>query len=750
MQYVVIGVVAAAVSYAMSYAMAQEQKITNEGSRVDDLKAIGSKYNEGVPLAFGLNRLPMNVVWARPLREERVTTTQKTGGGGKGGGGGTKITTVNYYYYATFGGVLARGVQNRPLRIWFDKRLVWEAPAGQRVLSGALGGGGNFEFLTGAADQNPPTIAEAYLGVGNTPGYRGSCTMFFHNVPVEQYGNRIPSVEVEVAQTAPGLGATAADIIQAVCREVGVDPQYIDTSEVDRDVAGMKIEPGQAAAYLEDLLTVLHLQSTFSEGRLKFRPIEQPVVMEIPESDLILKSKNLFPVSRVREDDLPRVVSVEYIDPDRDYQPNNQRVIRQNTSSRQEISVSANVAMSAGAAARCADVLMYRAWAARNRFGSFYLPRKYLCLEPGDVVGISVEGERHLVRLTSLDIGADLSLKVEGESYDPVVLTGLAAGDSGAGFPGQGLPHFGSTRYMFMDLPALSPAEADQTGFYFAACGEGLAWRGAVLERSADQGANWEAAGVLPVYSLMGECVDTLPPPPPEVGHYQWDHVSTVTVDLIKGELASTTLEQIYAGGNTFIVGREMIQALTVTSLGQGRYRLSDLLRGRRGTEEAMHGHGPYEDLALADGLLFVPVELDARGVDLRYRVTPFGSTDYVEHVFASQGLTARPRRPVLLSGWRDGEGSLHLQWYGTSRKSTELPNTGEQPAEYEPLRFRLKILDDAGREMRSMTVETEGRAVYSLAAQHDDFGSVQPSVRFAVEQWSPLAGWGEAAEAVA
>ncbi|MDR2945985.1 MAG: hypothetical protein LBV79_04490, partial [Candidatus Adiutrix sp.] len=93
MQYVIIGAVAAAVSYGMSYAMAQEQRITNEGSRVDDLRAIGSKYNEGVPLAFGLNRLPMNVVWARPLREERITSTQKTGGGGKGGGGATVTNT---------------------------------------------------------------------------------------------------------------------------------------------------------------------------------------------------------------------------------------------------------------------------------------------------------------------------------------------------------------------------------------------------------------------------------------------------------------------------------------------------------------------------------------------------------------------------------------------------------------------------------------------------------------------------------
>ena len=233
---------------------------------------------------------------------------------------------------------------------------------------------------------------------------------------------------------------------------------------------------------------------------MKFKTIEQPVALEIPEDDLILKSKNLFPVSRVREDDLPRVVTVEYIDPARDYQPNSQRVIRRSACSRQEIKVSANVAMSADAAAKCADVLMYRAWAARNRFGPFYLPRKYLSLEPGDVVGVTVDGERHLVRLTSLDIGADLLLKAEGESYDPVVLTGQAAGDSGAGFPGQGLPDFGTTRCLFLDLPALSAAEADQCGFYFAATGSGLAWRGAgKIGRPGGQlGVRRSAAGLQP------------------------------------------------------------------------------------------------------------------------------------------------------------------------------------------------------------------------------------------------------------
>jgi hypothetical protein len=407
------------------------------------------------------------------------------------------------------------------------------------------------------------------------------------------------------------------------------------------------------------------------------------------------------------------------------------------------------MAMSAQAAAKCADVLMYRAWAARNRFGPFHLPRKYLSLEPGDVVGVTVENERHLVRVTSLDIGADLSLKVEGESYDPVVMTGLAVGDSGAGFPGQGLPHFGTTRYLFLDLPALNAAEADQPGFYLAASGAGAAWRGVTLERSADRGANWEAVGLLPVYSIMGECLDILPPPPPEVAQYQWDYESTVTVELVKGELSSTTMEQVYAGRNTFVVGREVIQALTVTSLGQGRYRLSTLLRGRRGTEAAMGGHEAYEGFALADGLLFVPVDLDVRGADRRYRLTPFGSTEAVEHDFASLGLTAQPRPPVRLSGWRDELGNLWLQWFGTSRKTTELPNNGEQPAEYEPLRFRVRILDDDGRDLRAMTVDNDSAAVYDAEQQVADFGGLRPSVRVAVEQWSPLAGWGAPAETV-
>ena len=58
------------------------------------------------------------------------------------------------------------------------------------------------------------------------------------------------------------------------------------------------------------------------------------------------------------------------------------------------------------------------------------------------------------------------------------------------------------------------------------------------------------------------------------------------------------------------LLGRELIQFGEATSLGGGRFRLSRLLRGRVGTQDAIPGHEANEPFALIDRDALQPIIL--------------------------------------------------------------------------------------------------------------------------------------------
>lgn len=727
-----------AFNYAVSSLFATDQKFTQEGDRLDDLSVIGSQYGAGIPIMHGRGRLAGNVIWSTNLREVVTTTTQSAGG--KGGGGGAEVTTTTYNYYADFAALICAGDAGmRPLRIWADKKLLWQAPNTSVHLTGSLSGGGTFEFMPGGPSQMPSSIMQGHLGAGNTPAYRGRCVIVFNDLPVNQFGRRVPTIEVEVVRGEPDAAAYVSSMILDLCVLAGLDESQVDVTEVSQEATGAKITTGPAGKLIEQLLIGLGLQSVYNGSAIAFRPVEQPVGDDIPDTDLLANGENRFPRRRMREDGLPRVVTISHSDPDRDFQASTQTARRQVTRSVESVVISTPLAVSADAAADVADALLYRIWTARNKYGPFGLPQKYLDIEPGDVRGVVVDGRRHVVRFRTITIGANGALECEGEAYDASVLTGAGSGDSGE-FPGQTLPVYGETTLRLYNAPPLTDAEAQQIGYRLAATGSGASWRSGVLEVSYDSGATWYAAAVLPSYTVMGFCGSTLPDPPEHIDAGNIDTVSTVDVTVIRGELESVTDELLLAGANRAYVGSEMIQFGTATLIGPSTYRLSRLLRGRRATEWAMTGHAADEGFTMLDGTVFVPAQVSDVGPDRRYRMTPFGADagSGAEESFAISGESARPWPPVDIRGARVGA-DLTITWIRRSRIGTELPDSGDIPFDDTNESYEVEILDGSD-VVRTLTASAP-TVSYTEVQQIADFGSAQPAVDVRVYQRNNLIG---------
>jgi hypothetical protein len=132
----------------------------------------------------------------RPTSSEETKTT--TQGGGKGGGGGGKVKTTEYLYYASFAVALCEGPITGIGRIWADGKLLDTA-------------GITWRWYAGDEAQTADPFIAAKMGAANTPAYRGTAYVVFEELPLGNYGNRLPQLSFEVFRpiadpdTAEGL-----------------------------------------------------------------------------------------------------------------------------------------------------------------------------------------------------------------------------------------------------------------------------------------------------------------------------------------------------------------------------------------------------------------------------------------------------------------------------------------------------------------------------------------------------------------
>ena len=154
-------------------------------SRLSDLTVQKSGYNEVIPTIYGTNRLAGNIIWATDIKEveNKYTTTYRTGKGG------AKVhqNNIEYYYYANVAIGICNGIVNELKKVWADSKLIDITKY-------------TYRFYNGTENQEPDTLMQSVNGVSETPAYRGLCYIVFENLPLAEFGNRIPNFTFEVSR----------------------------------------------------------------------------------------------------------------------------------------------------------------------------------------------------------------------------------------------------------------------------------------------------------------------------------------------------------------------------------------------------------------------------------------------------------------------------------------------------------------------------------------------------------------------
>ena len=538
--------------------------------------------------------------------------------------------------------------------------------------------------------------------------------------------------------------ASLANVVLDLCRRAGLSPDSVDVSALTGTCDGLVISNvASVRSTLEHLVRANFLDVIETSGVIVFRPRGSAPVATISVDELVpIGDQGVETLTLVRrqEDELAKAVNVVFINRHASYEQGSQAARRQIAPEGEVSNVTIPLVMDGAKAKAIAEAMLAAEWAERTQF-RFVLPTRHARLQPGDVVEL-VDGDvTHQVRLyrTGWDDGR---LACEGYATDAAVYTQTAPpGDDTR--PDDTVPEIGPTVLHLLDIPILSDRDND-AGFYVAVTQTpDTVWNGAVLYRSAN-GADYGTLLTMGLSATAGTAETALPAGPPEF----FDRGNAVDVALSDGVLLSAPEADVLNGSNGALLGDEIIQWTTATLIGTKRYRLSGLLRGRLGTEPAMHCHAVGERFIVlrpvGTALERVRDPVDLLNASRWYKAVTIGAliTDVDAIPFANSAKGLKPYAPCHLRGQRGNDGELTITWIRRARFGGLWRDGGDVPLGEADERYDVEVLNADGDVVRTATV-TAPAWTYSPAEQAADFGAPPATVTVRVHQVSAVTGRG-------
>lgn len=428
-------------------------------------------------------------------------------------------------------------------------------------------------------------------------------------------------------------------------------------------------------------------------------------------------------IARIQDWELPARVNVQHYDYDQDYQIGSQSAQRAWPYVDNVTRIDLPIVMSASEARNIAKRELYRAHLERETYG-WSTSRKWAHLEPTDVVTIQGRDLR-ILKKTETPTGV---IRWEGVLSAPYI-----AEQTDDGAPAEGTTPNpppgpkGATSAVFFDTAMVSDDDFD-VGFYVAAAAAipGATWSGYSLQKSADGGSTWAEVASTSTASIMGT-VET--PLGNFTGGNVPDYSNFFYVDMLYGTLESVTEDAAFAGANAFMLGREVGNYITAELVSEGRYKVSGLLRGRRGTEWAMGSHAADETFALRSTVLNVQTPPSEVGQARLYKAVTFDTAIVAATAvsFTNTAQSARCYAPVHLAGGPSASNAELIEFIPRTRKGGAWRDLVDITQADTPVQYVIEIWDAAYAVCaRVFSGLTSPNVSYSSAEQVADFGDEQ------------------------
>lgn len=436
-------------------------------------------------------------------------------------------------------------------------------------------------------------------------------------------------------------------------------------------------------------------------------------------------------ISRKERRDLPRALALSFYDADRDYQPGSARAALDADPQASADTTQLPLVLTAADAQDIAHRLLANAQAEQSEL-SISLSRDWLALDSGDLL----DWQGQVWRVLGLTQRGGL-LQLTGRGFSANSLTApansLSRGGSIAPAP------IIAASLVVLDLPALRDTD-DAPGCYFAVSADANWPGGSLFDQASTEKLQFSGP------ALVGSATTLL-----AAGTvYTLDRASSVTVFLPHGTLTSCSDADLVNGANLVLIGSEILQFQTATLAAPQTWQLTNLLRGRYGTEgrTGLHAIGDRFVLLEEDTLRRLPLSLTDRGRSESLSLVAFGGSpdDALPQTVTYDLAALQPYAPARLTAQKETSGDLTIRWVRRARLNNGWADYIDVPLDDTVESYTLDILSGS-TVVRSITTGTPGY-IYTAAQQIADFGGMVTSLSIRVAQIATRYGRGRAADA--
>lgn len=527
--------------------------------------------------------------------------------------------------------------------------------------------------------------------------------------------------------------ATLADAIAAILTDHGFSD--FDVSAVSGDLGGyVQGDVTSARNLLEPLMAAFQVDVAEDGGTLRFRSRNTAV---LPVRDIAvladLEDQPLWSEHRGHDSDFAAEAVLTSFNPALDYEQASVRSRRIDNAGSRVMWLDLNAALPAETAEAAVEALLRDNRQARRSL-RFALPPSDIALEPGDCIRLAesafpqAPAGRFLV--SRIEDGA--VRQVEARAFFaafPAFAGGAEARRSSGASGAEGF----APEVLFLDLP-YHDGTAPEDSARIAALAK--PWRPIVV--SSSPGTEGYRQRVLLDRPAM---IGTLAMPLTSGPSGRFDRQNTILVDLPFGEVSSTVELSVLNGENRLAIKAangvwEIVAFARAEEIAPSRWRLSALLRGLAGTEDALAAGAPKGAPVVVLDAAVRPLGLVAseRGRRLNWIVEAAGMAGAPSGPFAFEGglRALTPLAPAHLAAERRRDG-VFIRWKRRGRVEADGWDASDIPLE-EPFElYRVEVLD--GEAVRRMAEVSQPFWFYPAADELTDFPALRDHISVRVRQ---------------
>jgi hypothetical protein len=593
------------------------------------------------------------------------------------------------------------------------------------VQTGTILHGGNAQFAIypGSDSQLPdPTIQaaiDALYGADSTPAYRGRLIEVDTNLYLTRWANAIPN----------RTGLFEHDVIRTLeqaCNHwtgrTNIDSGDYDYSEFAAILPrGLrKLQRYEAREPMNEAAQIFNLIFVEEEFQIKGKVRGDSSVATLTDADFSWtegeQPDNLtfVDVTEPKPESQPASVETKYQDLDREGDPGLQRYGRHETVGVESETIDiTDWTLTADEAQALAQRIEYQRYVEKHV--TFNISWEFLWLNVGQVITASLStGFTYEIEITKIAGGVGV-LECEGVLIDtPIFDQSAAANSSTFGTPAVPLP--AATILALLDIPVRDKDADLNNGLLLYIGGTprtntGQKWAG-YAAYIFDVGWEKMAVGTLPAtmgvisdLSIVGSNTSTI------------DTVSYLEFDLYHTDdfipvLESVSTTDLYNGANLLSVstpdGDILVQFQTATQVSPNKWRVTNLLHGRGGTEHLVGSYEVGRRVVLINEAI-QPVPLSAHRLNGAFDWTGVSNGQSLDDaaVIPDYVWTGQSRKPLSIDAnsvksVRDTFGTLLTKFLGRARaggglRSNQAGAVGEETEEY-----RAQILDSGATTLPS------------------------------------------------